>query len=192
MTAKHQPGAGRPWLDTDGGTGRRTGPCRIGRRHPAHLRDQPLWSSSPASEVREVAPALLDIPGCGDLDGGQARRRGRRGHAGSRARPPSPCHAGVEPDSGLVGQHRRADAVEPLGQPPTQLTRSTDIEVSPDPHARHRGPRLLPTAETADGEDQGRRTTLRQTRHSPPRVYRALLSDHHNPHPTPPTRSGLT
>ena len=129
-----------PWRDWSPNWPVPNWPTSSGSLSEINTLEQRLEPAGPRGRPRAARHPRLWGP-----DGGQARRRGRRGGpVQERGRLLLPRRGG--PDPGLVGQHRRADAVEPLGQPPTQL-RDPPHRGHPDPHARHRGPRLLPTAE---------------------------------------------
>ncbi len=164
--AKHQQGpadlAGHPAR-----IGRRTRARRADRHHPAHRRDQHPGPAHQRPESTRSPPALLEIPGCAELTAAKIVRRSRRSDpVQKRSRLRLPCRSGSHP--GVVGQHRRPDAAQPLGQPPAQR-RPTPHRTDPNPDDRQPGPGLLPKA-ARRRENQTRSTTLPQTPPSPHRL----------------------
>lgn len=163
--AKHQQ-ALRTWLDTQPGLVaelaraeltdiiRLTG--EIQHPSPAHQRPSPPGR-----------PRTAGNPWLRGADCSQNRRRSRRSDpVQKRSRLRLPCRSGSHP--GVVGQHRRPDAAQPLGQPPAQR-RPTPHRTDPNPDDRQPGPGLLPKA-ARRRENQTRSTTLPQTPPSPHRL----------------------
>lgn len=156
--AKHQQ-ALRTWLDTQ--------PGLVAELARAELTDIirltgeiNTLAQRISARVHQVAPALLEIPGCAELTAAKIV-----GEAAGVTRFKSEA-AGSHP--GVVGQHRRPDAAQPLGQPPAQR-RPTPHRTDPNPDDRQPGPGLLPKA-ARRRENQTRSTTLPQTPPSPHRL----------------------
>ena len=146
-------------------TGRRAGSRRAGRHHPAHRNhqrvDQAYRRSCPSGGASAVGSSRLR-----GVDRGQTRRRGRRSQPVQKRGSLCPsCRCG--PDTGVVGQHRRAGAVDPLGQSSTQR-RPAPYRRDPDPPRRPR-PGLLPQ-KTQHGRLQSRSVAQPQTPPSPSRL----------------------
>jgi transposase len=136
--------------------------------------------------VRHIAPVLLTLPGCGETDRGQARRRIGRGdpiQKRSRFRPP--CRGGT--GTCVVGQHRWTGPDDSLGQPTTQR-RTAPHRSHPDPSQRSRTGLLPPPPRRQ--RLHPRSAALPQT---PPLSNRLSPPAHRPTKPnSAPTSSGLT
>lgn len=163
--AKHQQ-ALRTWLDTQ--------PGLVAELARAELTDIirltgeiNTLAQRISARVHQVAPALLEIPGCAELTAAKIVGEAA-GVTRFKSEAAFACHAAVAPIPVWSGNTAGQMRLSRIWPPPAQR-RPTPHRTDPNPDDRQPGPGLLPKA-ARRRENQTRSTTLPQTPPSPHRL----------------------